>query len=372
MEYNKQIQNIPPSASIAKGLDSGSVLANFAVGSPDIPPPDQIIDLTEKFRKNPTYAYQPSKGTIKALTNIKSVVLDDDGEISIDSNFILCSGAKQGIYLTLKTITNQGDNVLMLQPYWLSYPPICTSLSLNSHFFELDTEDMSYNVTALKATLKEKKINVIIINNPNNPSGLLMSEQKLNDLIGYCKELNIWVLLDEVYKDLIFEDKPELHKGLTKNENVIRVGSLSKSLAVPGLRIGYVAGNEEFIKKYNLLNQHINTCINSYSTFITENIDKNIFKGYARKCADIYHSRFLAVASILSDKGFTVLPGISTFYMMVKVTPKFSSVNECLDTFNKKGIVVTEGEHYGSQFKDYIRICLTLPEDQLKKVLSLI
>ena len=97
----------------------------------------------------------------------------------------------------------------------------------------------------------------MILNNPNNPSGRILNKEFLSGLSHFLNKNSIWLILDEVYKDLTFSGTRDLHKGLTNYTNVVRIGSLSKSMAIPGMRIGYVVGNSDFVENFNLFNQHI-------------------------------------------------------------------------------------------------------------------
>jgi aspartate aminotransferase len=370
--FNRQLKKMQPSASISRGLDSGNAKFNLAVGSPDIAPPDEIGAILREFAANPRWNYQPSKGTSKALNNLHAVVLNSNPEINPSENMALCPGAKTGIYLTLKTITNPGDVVILLQPHWLSYPDICISLGLEFISFEMNAAmDGSYDLQKLKEAIVNSKVRAIIINNPNNPAGTLMNPVEMDSLVEFCNEHQVLVLLDEVYKDLVFEPDQPLHEKYSKHDHVIRIGSLSKSLAFPGLRLGYVAGNRNFITNYNLFNQHIITSVSSMACVVSENLNRETYNRFTRHCSEEYHRRFGLAEAALKEKHYPVVHSQAAFYILVSLKPGSGSVEEFIHMLNSKGIIVTEGAHYGKQFSDYIRICLTLREPELKSVFEL-
>ncbi len=371
MRFNNSLNHITPSASMSKGLSEIPVFANLAVGSPDIPPPSEIINLAKDFVQSPNFAYTPTKGSIKALKNLHQIVFKENPNINPQTEISLCSGAKYGIYLTLKTITNQQDHVMFFQPYWLSYPDICISLNINWTGFEYDFNSNSYNFEKLKQELLNQKTKVLLLNNPNNPIGQLFTKEQLQDLISFCEKQEIWLVLDEVYKNLVFDLKEPLHEWINSN-TVIRVGSLSKSMSLPGMRLAYVQGNYEFIQKFNLFNQHISTCVNSFALFLLENLNKETYESFTHYCSQVYKERFHIAESILKSKGFEVLKSEASFYMMVKVTPIYDNVQDCISALESKGIIVTQGRNYGSQFEDYIRVCLTVvPKEKLVQTLNL-
>jgi aspartate aminotransferase len=369
MKFNSTLKNITPSASMSKGLSEVPVFANLAVGSPDILPPDEITNLCLEYSKNPNFSYGQTKGSVKALQNLHKLVFNANSYINPDKQISLCNGAKFGIYLTLKTICNPGDHVMLLQPYWLSYPDICKSLALFWSGFEYDFSTDSYKVDDLKQSLLLENSKVLLLNNPNNPSGKLLSLDFLVEMIDFCEKHEIWVVLDEVYKDLNFAKQSNIHENL-QGDNLIRVGSLSKSMALAGMRIGYVQGSNNFIANFNLFNQHISTCINSLSMFLVENMSKFCYDSFSKYCAEIYNERFEMAQTILKQKGYYFLRSESSFYLLVKVTPRYKDIDTAIKSLEEKGIIVTQGEYYGEQFKDYFRVCLTIDKQKLIETLN--
>jgi aspartate aminotransferase len=364
MQFNYTLKQITPSASMSKGLSEVPVFANLAVGSPDIKPPIEIQDLCLEFAKNPNYAYGQTKGSTKALNNLHKLVFNANPNINANTQISLCNGAKFGIYLTLKTICNPNDHVMLLQPYWLSYPDICKSLGLQWSGFEYDFNTDTYNLDLLKQSLLKTNSKVLLLNNPNNPSGKLLSNEFLKDIIAFCEVHGIWVLLDEVYKDLVFEKKTNIHEDLIF-QYLIRIGSFSKSMALAGMRIGYVQGSETFINNFNLFNQHISTCINNLSMFLIENMSKACYDSFSHYCAETYKERYEIAKNILDNKGYSFISSESSFYLLIKATPNFKDIDSAIASLEKKGIIVTHGVHYGDQFKEYFRVCLTIPEEKI-------
>lgn len=368
MRFNNSLKDITPSASMSKGLIEVPVFANLAVGSPDIPPPSYLINLAKDFEQSPNFAYTPTKGSVKALKNLHQIVFHENPNINPQTEISLCFGAKYGIYLTLKTITNPQDSVMFLQPYWLSYPDICVSLNLNWTGFEYDFNSNSYDFEKLKQELLNQNIKVLLLNNPNNPIGQLFTKEQLQDLISFCERQEIWLVLDEVYKDLVFDLQEPLHEWI-QSKIVIRVGSLSKSMSLPGMRLAYLHGSSEFIQNFNLFNQHISTCVNSFALFLLENLNKETYDAFTRYSSQIYKERVDIAESILISKGFEILKSEASFYMMIKVTPVYDSVQDCISALESKGIIVTQGINYGNQFTNYIRVCLTIPKEKLETTL---
>lgn len=358
-----------PSASMAKGLTEGNNKHNLAVGSPDIPPPTQIYDLVKDFGKNPNFQYQPTKGGLETIKNVISLIDGTNELLNPNKNVILTPGAKYGIYLTLKTICNIGDSVLLIEPYWLSYTDICESLGLKTSFWE--PIDNNYSISDFELLIEKSTIRprAIIINNPINPSGYIFDKHTLELLIEYCNNNDIWVILDEVYKDLCFDTNANLHQNLFSN-NLIRIGSFSKSLAIPGFRSGYILANETFISNFNLLHQHIATSINSLTAFVLRHINVDTYTDYTKKCSLIYKERYEASYNELLRKGYKPIKSDATFYMLFDVNNKFENGQIACDYFEKQGVLLTAGINYGKKFDNSIRICLTKERTLLTEIIS--
>jgi aspartate/methionine/tyrosine aminotransferase len=142
-------------------------------------------------------------------------------------------------------------------------------------------------------------------------------------------------------------------------------------MALAGLRIGYVQGSEDFISNFNLFNQHISTCINSLSMFLVENMSIECYDFFSKYCAETYKDRYETAKAILDTKGFTYLASESSFYLLVKATPHYKDIESAITGLEQKGIIVTQGMHYGDQFKEYFRVCLTMSKERLIQTLSM-
>lgn len=369
LTFNNVLQSMKPSASMAKGLQEKGEVYNLAIGSPDITPPKSIVELVATFSQNPNFNYQPTKGSVKALGNLKNLIDPNNEQLNPVENIILVPGAKYGIYLALKSICSIGDKVLLIEPYWLSYPDICTSLQLQYSFWKEDIQADNYNIDVFSALVSNGNFKAVVINNPINPSGFVFSNEEMQEMIKICAKKNVWLLIDEVYKDLCFDPNIHLHTSFAGN-NVIRVGSLSKSLSIPGFRAGYVLGSSLFITKFNLLHQHIATSIHSLTNFIVSEIDIAIYKAYTRLCADTYADRFLFAKNKLTNKGFKVVESHASFYLLMDVSSKFETGDSACEHYEKSNILMTPGIHYGMSCQSFVRICLTHPIDTLSKIFS--
>lgn len=369
--FNNYLNNIIPSASMQRGLSAADGnITNLAIGIPDINCPSEIASLVEDASRLNRFSYIPSKGTLLALAKLKEILFADEPSIQVDKNLLLVNGAKYGVYLSLKTLCNAGDVVIIMQPYWLSYPAIVHSLGLK--FLSWNPKitasgELDYNFHDLHDLLVNSNVKAIIINNPNNPSGKVFRRSWIEDLVRVVSKHNCWLLIDEVYRDLTFESNLKDSYQIS-GDHIIRVGSFSKSLGIPGLRLGYISSHNLFIDKADLFNQHIQTCVNSISCYVLENINVELYNKFIAANSVVYESRYRVVEELFKSNNVDIIRSEASFYLLVNFKNHFSDGEAACDyLFEKLGIVAVPGRPYGDLFSSYIRVCLTMPSDQLQK-----
>jgi len=365
MRFNTIVERIKPSASMKIGLGNrGDEYLNFAIGAPDLDPPRLVESILKSRLELPDYPYTTSAGTLLARKNIANILSDATNEINPDQ-VMLCEGAKYGIYIALKTICNKGEKALLIEPYWLSYPHIVASLEMETIIYSPVIENggkLVYDLNDLVRTSVRENVRVVIINNPNNPSGQIFEFDEIDDLAKQLNAAGIWLLIDEVYKDLIYEREIERSFNIS-GQNVIRVGSFSKSLCIPGLRLGYMVSQPDILEKLLLVSQHIQTCVNTYALSVAENMDKETLQEHSKYCSLIYKSRYDALSRCLRPTQLKLLFCEASFYAFVDFSAYFPhALDACKFLENKYKVLTTPGHEYGNSFNRYVRICLTLPE----------
>jgi aspartate/methionine/tyrosine aminotransferase len=313
----------------------------------DIPLFDfNLLDLEK------SHHYADSSGTPKLKEKISNHYYKNFKVKSDPKNEILISaGSKAIIYMSIKALINQGDEVILHEPAWLSYADqvkLCGGKVKYISYKE--------NISTLKKHIT-KKTKMIIINNPNNPAGKIYSLKELNIIFKTIKRSKIWLLVDEAYSDFILNEKfISAGKLLTSKKNLIVVNSLSKNMGISGWRIGYAISNSYFIKQILKLNQHIITCAPSILMIYLEKYFGNILKVTRPQIKSLLKKRD-KVKLILNKYNLKYLTGTSTFYFLVNIEKyKGSSTEFALKMLNKHRIAVVPGSAYGKSTKSFIRL----------------
>ena len=249
-ELSKIALAIQPSTTLA--IDSmfkqmkaeGQDVVGFGAGEPDFPTPDYIKEAgIEAIRNNDT-KYTPSVGTVEVRKAVCQRLKEDCGIEYQPAEIAVSNGAKTCVYASLRALVNPGDEVILPAPYWVSYieliqmvggVPVVVNASEAEHF-KITPEKLAAAITP--------KTKCMILNNPSNPTGMMYDRQELEAIAKVCVEKDIYVISDEIYYRLAYDGReftslaaisPEI------KERTLIVNGVSKSYAMTGWRIGYVA-----------------------------------------------------------------------------------------------------------------------------------
>ncbi len=229
----------------AKGIDVISLTA----GEPDFPTPQHIKEAAIKAIEANFTKYTSNQGIpdlIEAI--IRKFSLENDLHFEPDQ-ILVSTGAKQSIYNALQAITNKGDEVVIVSPYWVSYPemvklvdgvPVIVPAGIKEKFIP--------DVRAIRRVINGKT-KAIILNSPNNPSGAVFTKSLIEELAAIVKETGVYVISDEIYEKVIYDGRKHYCLGAMKSirDQVITVNGVSKAFSMTGWRIGYMGGPRDVI-----------------------------------------------------------------------------------------------------------------------------
>jgi len=252
-----RVKCLKPSATLAvdakaKALkEQGEDILNLSAGEPDFDTPEHIKKACIKALEDGFTKYVATQGIPSLRKVICQRIKEDYGLDYSPEEVIVSSGAKQAIFNLLLALVNPGDEVLILSPYWVSYPPMVEIAGgipkiVPARFekrFEPDLTDVKASIT--------QRTRGIILNSPSNPTGLIYSRDFYLGLSEIIKEHNLWVISDDIYDRLRFDGKgPEniLTFAPELKDRVFLVNGVSKTYAMTGWRIGWAVGPKEVIK----------------------------------------------------------------------------------------------------------------------------
>lgn len=249
-------------------IEQGAELIDLTVGEPDFPTPDNIKAAAIEAINNNKTKYTFNEGYYELREAIvKKLERDNDLSYSVH-DIVVSGGAKHSIYNALQALVSEGDEVIVPSPYWVSYPqmvkladgiPVIVETKQNDNF-KITPQTLLKSIT--------EKTKVLIICNPSNPTGSAYTKDELKAIAEVAVEKNIYVISDEVYEKLIYDDF-EYTSIASLNEDIkkltVTVNGVSKAYSMTGWRIGYSAAESEIIKNIKKVQSHATSCASTVS-----------------------------------------------------------------------------------------------------------
>ena len=382
MELSHRIKRLSPSPTLAldtkaKALaKKGIKVFNFAVGEPDFPTPECIVNKAIESLKKGRTKYGPSGGGEELRTAIAQKLQNENHMTFAPDQIVVGIGAKEILLHVFLSILNEGDEVILPTPYWVSYSEQIKVAGGQTVALPLAGREDSQPFT-LESLEKaaSKRVTAIVLTSPNNPGGYVLREPFLKELGAYLCKKNWWIISDEIYEYLAF-DAP--HKSLLNlcpelKERFILINGLSKGFAMTGWRVGYGAGPKDVMKLVKMLQGHSSTCLPG---FIEDAATLAIKEGVAMMRPDIERlkaRRDLAVSCLkkIPDLCFSAPEGAFYIFMDVrkildrsKVLPKKDTLALGEWLIDQHQIALVPGEAFGAP--GFLRLSYATGEDAIR------
>ncbi|MEW6008902.1 MAG: pyridoxal phosphate-dependent aminotransferase [Candidatus Omnitrophota bacterium] len=265
MEIAKRLKDLKPSQTLqitakAKQLKKeGKDIINFAAGEPDFDTPQKIKDAAIKAIQEGFTKYTPESGIPELRGAISSKFKKDNSLEFTPEQIVVSCGAKHSIYNSLQALINPADEVIVISPYWLSYPHMVRLAGAIPVILETFAEDgFRIDFDRLEKIIT-KKTKLLIINSPSNPTGCVYSKEELEKIAKIAISKDIWIISDEIYEKLIYDGNKHISIASLGNEiykKTITVNGVSKTYSMTGWRIGYLGAPLELAKAISMLQSH--------------------------------------------------------------------------------------------------------------------
>lgn len=346
MQYSTKAQSLTPSLTLAitakaKELkDKGLDVVGFGAGEPDFNTPQNIIDAATRAMNEGKTKYTPASGINELKDAVAEKLLTENGLKYAREQVIISTGGKQCLANAFEALLNEGDEVLIATPYWVSYPDLVTLSGGKSVF--LDTkEENSYKITVevleAQATVRSK---ALVINSPNNPTGTIYSREELVDIAEFCRKKDIFIISDEMYEKLIYGDEKHVSIASLSEDAYSRtlvVGGFSKSYAMTGWRLGYAAGPKELVKLMGSIQSHTTSNPTSFVQYAAVEALKGSQDSISKMNTEFAKRRDYMVERTMGIEGLSCIYPKGAFYVMMDVrklmgkTYKGKTVKDSLD-----------------------------------------
>lgn len=265
LELSKKAAAVKPSSTLAitakaKELKAqGKDVVGFGAGEPDFNTPENICEAAIKAIKDGFTKYTPASGTNELKAAISKKFKEFNGLDYATDQIVISNGGKHSLTNIFTALINPGDEVIIPAPFWLSYPEI-VKLAGGVPVIVTTTKEQNFKLTAedLAAAVTDKT-KALVLNTPNNPTGMLYTEEELRAIAKVAVEKDFYVVADEMYEMLVYGEQKHISiASLGKDiyDRTITCSGLAKSYAMTGWRIGYTGSSKEIAKMMGSVQSH--------------------------------------------------------------------------------------------------------------------
>lgn len=344
-------------------------MVSLTIGQPDFPTPEHVKEAGKKAIDENVTTYTHNAGLIqlrKAATDFYRKKYNAD--YSAEHEAIITVGASEAIDITFRTILDEGCEVIIPGPVYPGYEPIIKLCGATPVY--ADIRNTQFRMTAeLIESLITDKTRCIVLPYPSNPTGVSLNEGELKEIAQLLKEKDIFVLADEIYSELVYEQR---HVSIAQfmKEKTIVINGLSKSHSMTGWRIGMLFAPEYLAKHILKVHQYNVTCATSISQMaaleaLTAGIDD------ALPMKQEYAARRDYVFNRLQSMGLDVIKPEGAFYFFVKIpASNISSFDFCMELVNEAKLAVVPGSAFSEFGEGYFRLSYAYSMDTLKEGLN--
>ena len=361
---NVQISGIRKFYNEVKKID-GAI--SLTLGQPDFSVPKVVKEALINAVNEDKTVYTENAGILPLRKEISQYLMKRGIDYSADEICITVGGS-EAIFTILTALINEGDNVLIPTPAYPAYENIVNILGGNVVSYGLN-DDFSINIENLKALIKENQIKVLVLSLPSNPLGTILTKEEKDELIKIIANNNIFVVTDEIYESLIYEEYYSVAEEKEILDKVIYISGFSKMFSMTGLRVGYFAAQKQLMDEIMKVHQYNVSCATSICQWAALEGLRNGLDD-VENMRNVLRERKDYVISELRNMGLEVNEPKGAFYVFPSIK-KFNMSSEefCLKLLNEEKIACVPGSSFGIGGEGYIRISYCYSMEELKKAL---
>jgi len=331
---------------------------NLAQGIPGFMPPKELLDILASLAYEPVHQYAPGTGN-KSLKEELVKHYSEQCNFATE-DFLITNGGTEAItiiYTYLMSILPENFTTLAFSPVYEVYNniPYIYNKKFTSFSFE---SDGSIDFCAFRKCIKKNNVKIVFINTPGNPYGRFWTKEEFDTIIKMAHEENFYIILDAVYNELYFNEKPFIPTNKL-DKKIFYTNSFSKLLSVTGWRIGYLIASNEHMKKIQQIHDYIGLCSPSILQEALARYLKisNFGYSYINELRTKLHNSFNILKPELEQLGFEIPETKGGYFIWAKLPKQYSdSFDFAMELYEKEKLAVIPGVHFSKDCNNYIRI----------------
>lgn len=353
---------------------AGHDVVDLGGGDPDFTTPEHIMQAATKALNEGFTHYVASSG-IPPLRKAIAAKLQRDNGVTYDPNseIIVTPGGKAALAISLLALVGGGDEVLIIDPGWVSYAPATQLTGATPVQAPLSPDD-NWTITAdLLRQYVTLRSRVLIFNSPNNPTGRIATQAELQAIADVARENDLIVISDEIYEKLVYDGRT--HTSIASlpgmQERTIIVNGFSKPYAMTGWRLGYVAAPRELVKQIATIHSHTATCATSFAQ-----VGGVAAYDGPQECITMMNTAYDRRRRLVAE-GLSALPGITcplpegAFYAFADIRGTgLSATDFATQLLQAQYVAVTPGDAFGPAGAGYVRLSVANSDEMLQKAID--
>ncbi|MFA5088386.1 MAG: pyridoxal phosphate-dependent aminotransferase [Candidatus Omnitrophota bacterium] len=374
LRMNRRVRHLVGSSTLvitarAKELKAqGRDIVNFAGGEPDFDTPEPIKQAGIRAIQEGFTKYTPSTGTLQLKEAIVEKFRKDNQLNYHTSQIAVSCGAKHAIYNVIQVLVDDGDEVILPAPYWVSYPEMVKLSGATTQILKTSPE------TKFKITAKQlaehitSKTKLLVLNSPSNPTGMLYSPKELEDIAEICVKKGIYVLSDEIYEKLLYDGLSYTSlaaMGKEIQDLTITVNGVSKTFSMTGWRIGYCAASEEIIEYIKKFQDHTTSNPTSISQMAALQALRSPEESVEAMRKEFETRRDIMMAALDNIPAIRYIKPQGAFYLFCDVSAIGDSEKIAKRVLDEVGVAIIPGDSFGAP--GYVRLSFSTSVERIKE-----
>jgi len=329
---------------------------NLSIGQPDFDVPDVVKQAAHEAIDAGKNTYTPTQGVAELRAQLIGAEKEFTGRDWSEQEFLITSGVSGGLFLALMALIEDGDEVIIPDPYFVMYKHLVRLFGGVPVY--LDTYDTNFGIDPDRlASLITPKTKLLLLNSPANPTGRILSREELEGIATVCRERGLLVVSDEIYRRFAYVEMVSMAELY---EDTLVLAGHSKAYGMTGWRLGYACGPEDIIQAMTKVQQYSFVCAPAMAQFAALACPQVDLAPYI----DDYEKKRDLMVGILSEH-FEIGPPDGAFYLWAKA-PEGMTGTEFVEQAIARNVLVIPGAVFSEQ-DSHFRICYTVPDDKLRE-----